>query len=55
MAIIKIVVQLYACSLKCPDNYSQEEITTKSLVPYCVEDGSGCEKCHNQKYQIWEE
>ena len=32
----------------CPYNYYKGEIPTDSFTPYCDDDGSGCEKCHNQ-------
>jgi len=33
----------------CPYNYYKGEIPTVSFTPYCDEDGSGCDKCHNQE------
>ena len=35
----------------CPYNYYKGEIPTDSFTPYCDEDGSGCEQCHNQEYK----
>jgi len=36
----------------CPYNYHKEEISTDSFTPYCDDDGSGCEKCHNQELKL---
>jgi len=36
----------------CPYNYYKGEIQTDSFIPYCDDDGSGCEKCHNQELEL---
>ena len=36
----------------CPYNYHKGEISTDSFTPYCDDDGSGCEKCHNQELEL---
>ena len=33
----------------CPYNYHKNKISTDSFTPYCADDGSGCEECHNQE------
>lgn len=34
----------------CPYNYHNGEIPENTFTPYCDDDdGSGCERCHNQE------